>query len=103
MSQVKIIKNKTVAAEVFLNCSEEGEHHCAILRDALLKNVSAMNSAETVESIGSGTKFCVTGTALVQKNEVLKFKQDIEKLKKSLRNKGIRINNSKVLLQKAIS
>ena len=100
MSTVKTIRNKTIEAEVFLNCGEEAEqHNCRKLRDALVNQVSAVNLAETVESVGTGQQFCVTGTAIMKQKEVGKFKDQIKKLKKSLKKEGLNAN-SKILLTK---
>lgn len=100
MNTVKLKKNDTVEAEIFLNCGEEGEgHKCAKLRNELL-DVPEVNFAETVETIGSDTNFCVTGTAILKKNEAEKFKKSMEEFVKKIKEKGINIQTSKILLQK---
>lgn len=100
MSTVKLKKNDVVEAEIFLNCGEEGKgHRCARLRNELL-DVPEVNFAETVETLGSDTNFCVTGTAILKKDKADDFKQYMDKFTEKVKEKGITIRDSKILLQK---
>ena len=101
MSELQVKTNKTVEAEVFLNCGvEEKQHNCRKLRDALLNQVSAVTLAETVEPQGTGKQFCVTGTAIVKQEEIKKFKKQMNQLKKSLKKAEGMDTESKVLFTK---
>lgn len=103
MSEARIVKSNIIRAEIFLNCSDGSDHNCAGLRDALFDNIREVTSAETIETVGSDRKFCVTGTALVKKGKGKKLKSDIADLKVSLAKKGIKVSDSMVLLEKPIT
>lgn len=101
MNTMKLKKNDTVEAEIFLNCGETGaEHKCAKLRTALL-DVPEVTSAETVETRESDVNFCVVGTAIVEKNKTKEFKESMANFAKEIESKGLKIRDSKILLEKA--
>jgi len=100
MDTIKLKKNDTIEAEIFLNCGEEGKgHKCAKLRNALL-DVPEVNFAETVQTIGSDTNFCVTGTAILKKNETEEFKKSMKEFEIKIKKIGLVVRDSKILLQK---
>jgi len=94
---MKIIKNETIEAEIFLNC---GGDKCDALRHALLERIPSVNSAQTVKTIGGDISFCVTGKAIIKKDSIAQLKDEIEQLKSLLNQEGIHIKDSKILLAK---
>ncbi|MGI0134874.1 MAG: hypothetical protein ACREBW_07960 [Candidatus Micrarchaeaceae archaeon] len=97
---VRIARSNILEVEVFLGCDEK---NVLKLRNELLYRIPQMSSAETSYAVGNDqTKpqgHCVTGDAMVKADEVERFKTDIRNLVRALKDEGIEVTNTEILVE----
>lgn len=100
--EVRIIKSNIVEVEILLPCNEKD---ALKIRNELLERISGMNSAGTSYAQGNNPGIpnghCVTGNAMVKRQEVEKLKTDMEKFIRALKDEGMQVNGPVILVQES--
>ena len=80
------LKPKIHHADILLRCSKKEHENCAVLRDALMQNFKNVTMAYITRT-DMDTDYCVSASAIVKDGEILKFKDQLRKLKGTDKNK----------------
>ena len=80
-----------------VRCTKTKHTNCVSMRNATMKSSKKILQAYTTGIEFEGTRYCVTGKALVQENKVKDFADDLWKIKSNAAN-PIGIKNLRVLI-----
>jgi|APSaa5957512535_1039671.scaffolds.fasta_scaffold82885_2 hypothetical protein len=92
------LKPKIHHADVLLRCSKQEHENCAVLRDALMKNFKNVTMAYTTRT-DMDTDYCVSASAIVKDGEITKFKNQLNELKGTGKNK-FKVSKVKLFVSK---
>ena len=78
-------------------CTRDRHTNCIPMRNAAMKSSKKILQAYTTSIEFEGSRYCVTGKALVQENKIKDFVKDLHKIKSSAAN-PTRIKELKILV-----
>ncbi len=78
-------------------CTKDKHTNCIPMRNASMKSSKNILQAYTTGTTFEGTRYCVTGKALVQENEIKEFIKNLWKIKSNAA-KPTGVKNIKVLI-----
>jgi len=81
--------NQLKRVEILLRCEKQNHDNCSVMTHALMKNFKNILEANTTRTTINGNDYCVAGTALINENDIKKFKKDLKNVK-SVNNVGVK-------------
>lgn len=92
-------KSKIRHTDVLLRCSKPDHENCAVLRDTLMQNFKNVTMAYTTLT-NMDTDYCVSASAIVKDGEIVKFRDQLNKLNGGTGKRKFAVSKVKLFVSK---